>query len=87
MQFEESRKQEKLFEQKVAERFEAEAADRKEQEKRLMALIEDRANAIRTELGKEAAIREEGVDSLKSCMEVQIKQLKNRTIFLNYKKA
>ena len=71
MQLEERRKQEKLFEQKVLERFEVEIADRKEQEKKLMALIEDRANGIRTELGKEAAIREEGVDSLKSCMEVQ----------------
>jgi hypothetical protein len=67
---EEKRKQDKLFEQKVMERFEAEAADKKEQERRLMALIEDRANAIRTELGQEAAAREEGVESLKSCMEV-----------------
>ena len=67
---EEKRKQDKLFEQKVMERFEVEAADKKEQERRLMALIEDRSNAIRTELGQEAAAREEGVESLKSCMEV-----------------
>lgn len=85
--FEEKRRQDKLFEQKVVERFEAEAADKKEQEKRLMTLVEDRANTIRTELGQEAAAREEGVESLKSCMEVFkfIQQL-NRMTFQNFKK-
>lgn len=68
--FEEKRKQAKLFEQKIAEKFDIEANDRKEQEKRLMGIIDDKSNSIRTELGKEAAIREEGVESLKSCMEV-----------------
>lgn len=68
--FEEKRKQDKIFDQKVIEQFEAEVAERKEQEKTLMSLIEDRANSIRNEIAQEGNVREEAVESLKSCMEV-----------------
>lgn len=82
------RKEQKLFEQRIAECFEREAAERKELERRFMQTIEDKTNSVKGELAKEAAMREEGVENLKSCLEVYIfimKQYFFRMIFRNCK--
>lgn len=68
------RKEQKVFEQRIAECFEREAAERKEIERRFMAAIEEKTNSVKIELTKEAAMREEGIENLKACLEVYTKK-------------
>lgn len=60
----------KLMEHNVVEKLENEAIERKEQERRLIAFVDEKANASRGDLAKEAATREEECDNLKACLEV-----------------
>ena len=54
-QMHEMRTQEiKLLEQKIHERFDQEIACRKQLERKLHGLIEERVNSIRTEIAKES---------------------------------
>ena len=68
---ESKRKQFKLLEQRQIDLIEKEVAGRKEQEKALVAMIEDKANGVRGDLAREAGIREEEVENLKACLEVR----------------
>ena len=67
---ENKRKQLKLIEQKNLELFERVVAGRKEQERAIVALIEDKTSSIRTDLAKQSNIREEDSEQLKTCLEV-----------------
>jgi hypothetical protein len=83
---ENKRKQIKMFEQKNMELLDREVAARKEQERALVAHIEDKIAVIRTDIAKEAAIREDDTESLKACLEVMRISKSNRMIFQNCKR-
>ena len=78
---ESKRKQFKLLEQRQIDLIEKEVAGRKEQEKALVAMIEDKANGVRGDLAREAGIREEEVENLKACLEVRWKYRNDRTTY------
>ncbi len=59
----------KILEQKVFERFDMEAASRKELEKRMITLIDSRVASLRSEISKESKLRYENIEHLESCLE------------------
>jgi hypothetical protein len=59
----------KALEIKIQERFEQENVARREMEKRLFQVIEDRFSALKTDVTKESRNRYESVEHLKSCLE------------------
>ena len=66
----EARMQElKNLETKILERFEQENAARKEMEKRLLGIVEDRFTSLKTDVSKESRNRYESIEHLKSCLE------------------
>jgi len=65
----------KSLEMKINEKFEFEIHARKELEQKLMIIIEERTNAIKNEITKEASSRVDNIDFLKSCMENDIPKL------------
>ena len=56
----------KVLENKIFERFDQEAQIRKEIEKKLFALIEDRFNGLKIEISKESRNRYESIENLKN---------------------
>ena len=63
----------KQMEEKIFDHIEAQSVERKTVEKKLMPLIENRSNMIRSDIGRESAIQEESVDCLKAYFEVWIR--------------
>ena len=61
----------KVLEQKIFDRFEQEALIRKEIEKKLLTLIEDKFSALKVEISKESRNRYESIENLKNYLEVQ----------------
>ena len=59
----------KNLEQRIQERFEAEMASRREMEKRLLGIVEDRFTALKNDVNKESKNRYESIDHLKNCLE------------------
>ncbi len=59
----------KNLELKIEERFEQETAARKEMEKRLFGIVEDRFNALKSDVAKESRNRYESIEHLKYCLE------------------
>ena len=68
---ENKKKQFKMFEQKQLELMEREMAAIKEQERAFMAHIEEKTVVIRTDIAKEASVREEETENLKASVEVR----------------
>jgi hypothetical protein len=62
----------KVLENKINERFNQEAEIRKEIERRFLALIEDKFNALKIEISKESRNRYESIENLKTYLEVWI---------------
>ena len=60
----------KILEQKIFERFDQESQIRKEIERRLFSLIEDKFGALRIEISKESKNRFESIENLKNYLEV-----------------
>jgi hypothetical protein len=60
----------KVLENKINERFNQEAEIRKEIERRFLALIEDKFNALKIEISKESRNRYESIENLKTYLEV-----------------
>jgi len=69
------RKQLKAFEQKNIQLLEQFAASRKEQEKAILSLVEERTNSVRNDLAKESGIREEEVENFRTCLENDVPKL------------
>jgi hypothetical protein len=65
----------KVLENKIFERFDQEAQIRKEIEKKLFALIEDRFNGLKIEISKESRNRYESIENLKNYLENDIPKL------------
>lgn len=59
----------KALEVKIQERFEQESVARKEMEKRLMGIVEDRFSTLKTDVSKESRNRYESIEHLKQCLE------------------
>ena len=59
----------KVLENKIFERFDQETQIRKEIEKKLFALIEDRFNSLKIEISKESRNRYESIENLKNYLE------------------
>ena len=60
----------KALEQKIFDRFEQEGLIRKEIEKKLLTLIEDKFGALKIEISKESRNRYESIENLKNYLEV-----------------
>jgi len=74
----------KTLEQKVFERFDQEAAARKELEKRVLALADLKVNGLRADIARESKLRYESIEHLENCLEVRRSGFKGcRTIFLS----
>jgi hypothetical protein len=59
-----------MLEFKLLERFDSEAQERKEMEKRLFNLVDDRYGVLRSELGRENKNRNESIDNFTFYLEV-----------------
>ncbi len=59
----------KLLEQKIHERFDQEVAARKDLERRMLALIDQKVSGMRGDIAKESKIRYENIEHLESCLE------------------
>lgn len=57
------------LEGKVQERFELEMTARRDMEKRLMAIVEERIGGLKNEVSKESKNRFESIEHLKNCLE------------------
>lgn len=76
--FNEARDKEiKTLEQKVIEKFDQEEKALQDTEKRLLTLIEDKTAMVRSDIAREAAIRTENIEYLKSCLEGDIPKLQD----------
>lgn len=65
----------KVLENKIFERFDQESQIRKEIEKKLFALIEDRFNGLKIEISKESRNRYESIENLKNYLENDVPKL------------
>lgn len=65
----------------IFERFEREAQARKELEKHMLALIDQRVSTLRQEIHKESKIRYESVENLEACLEVSCLNLQHQNDF------
>jgi len=65
----------KVLENKIFERFDQEAQIRKEIEKKLFALIEDKFNSLKIEISKESRNRFESIENLKNYLENDVPKL------------
>jgi hypothetical protein len=61
-----------MLEFKLLERFEGEAQERKDMEKRLFNLVDDRYGILRSELSKENKNRGESIDNFTFYLEVSV---------------
>lgn len=59
----------KALEIKIQERFEQETAARRDMEKRLAGIVEDRFAALKSDVAKESRNRFESIEHLKNCLE------------------
>ena len=60
----------KMMEVKINEKFELLLQQRKEMERKLAILIEEKQAQLKAEIAKESSIRIENIDYLKACIEV-----------------
>jgi hypothetical protein len=60
-----------MLEFKLLERFEAEASERKDMEKRLLNQVDDRYGILRSEVNKENKNRNESIDNFTFYLEVR----------------
>ncbi len=58
-----------MLEQKIHERFDSEVAARKDLEKKLQALIDQKVNGLRADVAKESKLRFENIEHLEGCLE------------------
>ena len=61
----------KVIELKINEKFELLLQQRKEMERKLAILIEEKQAQLKAEIAKESSIRIENIDYLKACIEVE----------------
>ena len=71
----------KLLENKIFERFQQESEIRKEIERRLSAVIEDKYNSLKIEISKESRNRFESIENLKTYLENDIPKLQGLVKF------
>ena len=57
------------LESRILERFDTEVASRREMEKRLFSVVEERTTTLRNELAKESKNRYDSIEHLKQCLE------------------
>lgn len=65
----------KLLEQKIYERFNQESQIREEIGKKLLTIIDDKFNALKTEVSKESMNRYECIENLKGYLENDVPKL------------
>ena len=63
------------LEQRVFERFEQEVTARRESERKLFSILEERTSGLRNDLAKESKSRYDSIENLKSCLENDLPKL------------